>query len=76
MNSTIERILTILGARPQLIKADILFSAIATVNELKETVVHASQHFDANMSYVFLADFGKDVTTMVQAMSQIGLCNA
>lgn len=76
MNSTIERILPILGGRPQLIKADILAAAIAAVNELKETVVLASQHFDANMSYVFLTDLSKDVTTMVQAMPQIGLCDA
>lgn len=76
MNSTIERIRTILDARPQLTKAEILSSAIATVNELKDAVVHASQNFDANISYVFLAGFGKDLTTMSKAIPKIELCSA
>lgn len=53
-----KKILTILGARPQFIKASVVSRAIAQATGLSEIVVHTGQHFDANMSDVFFAELG------------------
>lgn len=53
-----KRILTVLGARPQFIKASVVSQAIIGVGELMEIVVHTGQHFDANMSDVFFSELG------------------
>lgn len=45
--------MTILGARPQFIKAAALSKAIAEHPEWTEVVLHTGQHFDKNMSEVF-----------------------
>ena len=47
------KILTILGARPQFIKAATVSRAIKACDDIEETIVHTGQHFDANMSDVF-----------------------
>ncbi len=47
------RILTVLGARPQFIKAATVSRAIAGSDALSEIMVHTGQHFDANMSEIF-----------------------
>ena len=52
------KILTVLGARPQFIKASVVSHAIATTPGLTEVLVHTGQHFDANMSDVFFAELG------------------
>ncbi len=54
------KILTVLGARPQFIKASVVSHAIAQTPGLSEVVVHTGQHFDANMSDVFFAELGMD----------------
>lgn len=54
------RIVTILGARPQFIKAGTVSRAIAKYqqegNDLTEIIVHTGQHYDANMSSIFFEE--------------------
>ena len=48
------KIVTIIGARPQFIKAAAFSRAITGKHE--EILVHTGQHFDANMSDVFFEE--------------------
>jgi UDP-GlcNAc3NAcA epimerase len=54
------RILTVIGARPQIIKAAALSRAIRTSfqGRIEETLLHTGQHYDANMSQVFFDELG------------------
>lgn len=47
------KIVTIIGARPQFIKAAVISRAIKEYDSIKEVIVHTGQHFDSNMSDVF-----------------------
>ena len=52
---TKKRIVTIIGARPQIIKSSAISRAIREhfSQEVEEIIVHTGQHYDANMSDVF-----------------------
>jgi len=52
------KIFTIIGARPQFIKASVVSMAIAQRSELDEVIVHTGQHFDSNMSDIFFEQLG------------------
>lgn len=54
------KIVTIIGARPQIIKAAALSRAIKNKfpEKIKEIIVHTGQHYDANMSQVFFDELG------------------
>ena len=47
------RILTVVGARPQFVKAAVVSRALAATSMVEEIMVHTGQHFDANMSDIF-----------------------
>ena len=50
-----KKIITIIGARPQIIKASAISRAIKNqyAGQLEEIIVHTGQHYDENMSAVF-----------------------
>lgn len=50
------KILTILGARPQFIKAGSVSREIAKHGDITEVIVHTGQHYDANMSDIFFEE--------------------
>ena len=50
------KIITVIGARPQFIKASSLSREIAKYNNIEEIIIHTGQHYDANMSDVFFEE--------------------
>lgn len=52
------KLITIIGARPQFIKAAAISRAIglAYTGQIKEKIVHTGQHYDENMSNVFFKE--------------------
>lgn len=52
------RILTVIGARPQFIKAATVSREIAAAEGIDEILVHTGQHYDTNMSDIFFDEMG------------------
>jgi UDP-GlcNAc3NAcA epimerase len=50
------KILTILGARPQFIKAGSVSREISKHKNIDEVIVHTGQHYDSNMSDIFFEE--------------------
>lgn len=63
-----KRILTVLGARPQFIKASVVSRAMAAAGGLQEVVVHTGQHFHPGMSDAFFEDLD-----MVEPAHHLGI---
>lgn len=53
-------LLTVIGARPQIIKAAAVSRAISNhfADRVQEHILHTGQHYDANMSQVFFDELG------------------
>jgi UDP-GlcNAc3NAcA epimerase len=51
-----KKIITIVGARPQFIKAAALSREMAKHAQLNEIIIHTGQHFDENMSEIFFRE--------------------
>jgi len=54
------KLLTIIGARPQIIKAAAISRAVRScyATQINEKILHTGQHYDANMSQVFFDELG------------------
>ena len=64
-----KKIVTVLGARPQFIKASVVSEEIKKNKELEENIIHTGQHFDKNMSDVFFKELSLDVPKYNLAIS-------
>jgi UDP-GlcNAc3NAcA epimerase len=52
------KIISVIGARPQFIKAAVICREFAHVSNLQSLIIHTGQHFDENMSKVFFEEMG------------------
>jgi len=52
------KVCTIVGARPQFIKAAAISRAFKDYSDIEEKIIHTGQHYDANMSDVFFDGLG------------------
>ena len=64
------KIVTVVGARPQFIKAAALSRAISAMGgAIQEQILHTGQHYDAAMSDQFFAD-PSGIHAILRAMQQ------
>ena len=52
------RILHVVGARPNFMKAAPVMEALAAKRDVRQTLVHTGQHYDTNMSDIFFRQLG------------------
>jgi UDP-GlcNAc3NAcA epimerase len=52
----LKKIVTIIGARPQFVKASAVSRALHECQGIEEIIVHTGQHYDQNMSAVFFQE--------------------
>ncbi len=52
------KVVTVVGARPQFIKAAVVSKALAARANVSEVLLHTGQHFNENMSDVFFTELG------------------
>ena len=56
VGNPILNIISIVGARPQFIKAAAIARATAAFPQMRHTVLHTGQHYDQNMSEIFFSE--------------------
>lgn len=52
------RIFSVVGARPQFVKAAVVSKALLSLGGISETIIHTGQHYDVNMSDLFFDEMG------------------
>ena len=50
------KIITVVGARPQFVKAAVVSRALQQHSGMQELIVHTGQHYDNNMSEIFFEE--------------------
>jgi UDP-GlcNAc3NAcA epimerase len=50
------KVLSVVGARPQFVKAAVLSREFASADEMTEVMIHTGQHFDREMSEIFFEE--------------------
>lgn len=50
------KVLTVIGARPQFIKAAMISRKLSELEGIEEAIIHTGQHFDQNMSELFFEE--------------------
>ncbi|HAQ61834.1 TPA: UDP-N-acetylglucosamine 2-epimerase (non-hydrolyzing), partial [Candidatus Delongbacteria bacterium] len=50
------KIVTVIGARPQFIKAAVVARELKNYPDIKEVLVHTGQHYDKQMSDIFFTE--------------------
>ena len=53
-----KKVISVVGARPQFIKAAPLEMVFREIPDFEFISIHTGQHYDENMSQVFFNDFG------------------
>ncbi len=87
LRSLDSHVVTVIGARPQFVKAAMLSRRFAERDGIRETLVHTGQHYDHNMSGVFFDELdipdpgyhlgigsgthGKQTGLMLQAIEEV-----
>ncbi len=68
----ITKIATVIGARPQFIKASPVSSLIRESGIFQEILIHTGQHFDKNMSKVFFKEMNIPIPVYNLGINQLG----
>ena|SRR5438128_1855074 len=55
------RLLHVVGARPNFMKAAPVYRAVSARSGVKQTVIHTGQHYDNNMSDIFFSQLAMPV---------------
>ena len=54
------KVVSVIGARPQFIKAAVVSRCLSQLADCKESVIHTGQHYDENMSDIFFRELEMD----------------
>ncbi len=72
MDGDMKKIVTIIGARPQFVKAAVVSRALRASEKIKEVIVHTGQHFDDKMSKIFFSEMdipNPDYNLLINSLS-------